>query len=195
MAAPICTKTLFGQSIYQVPADSGGGTPQNQWISFNRGDITFNQTTSMFVRYIQQSTVNFAGTNNNSPYAGYDTGSTQYNHNLEVSFNKAFTQTLASATKLLGSRLNNSQPLGAVPVSPTLYVNSSSPAALGGNDIYFPGYSATSPGNAIPFGGPQNFIEIGEDLAWTKGKTSVRFRRRFPVHQGQPHLRRLRGGR
>src|SRR6202007_704487 len=28
----ICTKNLFGQSIYQIPADSGGGTPVNQWI-------------------------------------------------------------------------------------------------------------------------------------------------------------------
>jgi hypothetical protein len=169
-SAPICTTALFGQSIYSVAADSGGGAPVNEWISFNRGDITFSQTTSMFVRYIQESAVNPAGYVNNSPYAGYNTPQTQYNHNLEVSFNHSFSSTLASATKLLGSRYNNAQPLGTVPVSPTLYINAGGPVTLGGGYINFPGYSATSPGNAIPFGGPQNFIEAGEDLAWSKGK-------------------------
>jgi hypothetical protein len=171
----ICSDTIFGQSIYQVPADSGGGTPVNQWITFNRGDITFNQTTSMFARYIQQSTVNPAGSVNSSPYDGYNTPQTQYNHSLEISLSKAFTNSLASATKLLGSRLNNAQPLAGAPVSPTLYVNGSSAVALGGSDINFPGYSQTSPGNALPFGGPQNFIEIGEDIAWTKGKHQFTF--------------------
>jgi hypothetical protein len=171
----ILTTNLFGQSIYEVPADSGGGVPVNQWISFNRADWTINQTSSMFVRYIQQSTVNPPGTNNYSPYAGYDTGITQYNHNIEVAFTKAFTPNLASATKLLGSRLNASQPLGTVPVSPTLYVNSGSPVTLGGGYVTFPGYLPTSPGNAIPFGGPQNFIGVGEDLAWTKGKHQFAF--------------------
>ncbi len=171
----ILTTPLFGQSIYQVPADSGGGLPVDQWISFNRGDFTINQSTSMFVRYIQESAVNPAGTNNASPYDGYNTGITQYNHNLEVSLTKAFTSNIASNTKLLGSRLNNAQPLGTAPVSPTLYVNAGSAVTLGGGDINFPGYLATSPGNAIPFGGPQNFIEIGEDLAWTKGRHQFTF--------------------
>ncbi|WP_348263562.1 carboxypeptidase regulatory-like domain-containing protein [Telmatobacter sp. DSM 110680] len=171
----ICTKNLFGQSIYQIPADSGGGTPVNQWISFNRADWTINQTSSMFVRYIQESLVNPSGSVNNSPYKGYDTANTQFNHGLEVAYSKAITPTLASATKLLGSRYNNAQPLGTQPVSPTLYVNGGSPVTLNGGYINFPGYSQTSPGNALPFGGPQNFIEIGEDLAWSKGKHQFTF--------------------
>lgn len=171
----ILTTPLFGQSIFQIPADSGGGAPVDQWISFNRGDWTINQTTSMFVRYIQESSVNPVGYINASPYDGYNTPQTQYNHNLEVSFSKAFTTNLAASTKLLGSRYNNAQPLGTAPVSPTLYINAGSPVTLGGGYINFPGYSQTSPGNAIPFGGPQNFIEVGEDLAWTKGKQQFTF--------------------
>ena len=174
-SAAICTSNLFGQSIYQIPADSGGGTPVNQWISFNRADWTINQTSSMFVRYIQESLVNPTGSVNNSPYKGYDTANTQYNHGLEVAYSKAITPTLASATKLLGSRYNNAQPLGAQPVGPTLYVNGGSPVTLNGGYINFPGYSQTSPGNALPFGGPQNFIELGEDLAWSKGKHQFTF--------------------
>jgi hypothetical protein len=171
----VCSKNLFGQSIYQYPADSGGGTPVNEWITFNRADWTINQTTSLFVRYIQESLVNPAGSVNNSPYKGFDTNNTQFNHGLEVSISKAFTPTLASNTKLLGSRYNNAQPLGTAPVSPTLYVNGGSPVTLDGGYINFPGYSQTSPGNALPFGGPQNFIEIGEDLAWSKGKHQFAF--------------------
>lgn len=171
----ILTTNLFGQSIYEAPEDSGGGAPVNQWISFNRADWTINQTTSLFARYIQESAINPAGYINNSPYEGYNTPQTQYNHSLEVSFTKAFSPTLASSTKLLGSRLNNAQPLGAAPVGPTLYVNSTAPVTLGGGYINFPGYSQTSPGNALPFGGPQNFIQIGEDLAWTKGKHQFTF--------------------
>jgi len=174
-ATAICTDNLFGNSVYQVPADSGGGTPVNEWISFNRVDITLSQKTSMFVRYIQESLVNPPGSNNSSPYKGYNTENTQFNHGIEVSVSKSFTSNLASSTRLLGSRFNNSQPLGTVPVSPTLYVNAGSPVTLGGGYITFPGYSATSPGNAIPFGGPQNFIQISEDLAWTKGKNQFIF--------------------
>ena len=173
----ILTTPLFGQNIYQAPLDSGGGAPVNQWITFNRGDWTINQTTSMFVRYIQESAINPAGYVNSSPYAGYDTPQTQYNHNLEISLTKAFTTNLASATKLLGSRTNNAQPLSSASASPspTLYVNSVVPVTLGGGYINFPGYSQTSPGNALPFGGPQNFIELGEDLAWTRGKHQFAF--------------------
>lgn len=174
-ASPICTTPLFAADVYSVPADSGGGTPVNQWITFNRADWTINQTTSMFVRYIQQSSVYPEGTNASSPYKGYDTGWTQKNHNLEVSFNHAFNPSLASATKLLGTRFNQLQPLGSAGVTPTLYVNGSTAVSVGGNDINFPGYLPTSPGNAIPFGGPQNFIEIGEDLAWTMGKHQFSF--------------------
>jgi hypothetical protein len=166
---------IFGQAIYQAPADSGGGAPVNQWITFNRADFTFNQTTSMFVRYIQQSSVYPEGYINSSPYDGYNTGQTQFNHNLELSLSHAFSTNLASATKLLGARFNNAQPLGKAPVSPTLYINSGSPVTMGGGYINFPGYSQTSPGNAIPFGGPQNFIQAGEDLAWTKGKHGFTF--------------------
>jgi hypothetical protein len=129
----------------------------------------------MFVRYIQESAINPDGYINTSPYDGYNTGQTQFNHNLEISLNHAFTPTLASATKVLGSRLNNAQPLSTAPVGPTLYVNGSTPVTLGGGEINFPGYSQTSPGNALPFGGPQNFIEVGEDLAWSKGRHQFTF--------------------
>ena len=174
-SAPICSSQLFGTVAYQNPGDSGGGEPQNTWVSFNRIDWTISQKTSLYGRYIQESQIEFAGTNNTSPYVGYNTGTTQANHDLMVSLTHAFSPTLASNTKLLATRFNNLQPLGAVPVSPTLYVNAGSPVTLGSGQIYFPGYLPTAPGSAIPFGGPQNFIQVGDDVAWIKGRHNIKF--------------------
>jgi hypothetical protein len=173
--APICTTPLFGTVIYPVPGDSGGGTPVNQWINFDRIDWTISDKTQLMGRYIQQSSDFFPGTNASSPYKGYNTGSTQLNHDLLLSLVHTFTPSVASATKVLGTRFNNLQPLGSAPVSPTLYPNSGSTVQIGEGIINFPGYLPTAPGSAIPFGGPQNFIQIGEDLTWTKGKHSFRF--------------------
>lgn len=176
--APICTASLFGTVVYPVPGDSGGGVPQNQWISFNRADWTISDKTQMFGRYIQQSTDEFPGTVGSSPYAGYNTGETIKNHSLLLSITHVFTPSIASATKLLGSRNNTLQPLNG-DASPTLYPNTGSTVQIGQGVINFPGYLPTSPGSAIPFGGPQNSIEIGEDLTWTKGKHSLKFGGQF----------------
>jgi len=171
----ILTTPLFGTVTYQNPGDSGGGEPQNTWVTFNRIDWTISDKTSLYGRYIQESQIEFEGTNNTSPYAGYNTGTTQKNNDLLISLTHSFTPAIASNTKLLATRFNNLQPLGTVPVSPTLYVNAGSPVTLGSGQIYFPGYLPTAPGSAIPFGGPQNFIQIGDDVTWVKGRHSVKF--------------------
>jgi hypothetical protein len=38
-----------------------------------------------------------------------------------------------------------------------------------------PGYLPFSPGNAIPFGGPQNLYQFFEDLSWNRGNHAFRF--------------------
>ncbi len=87
--------------------------------------------------------------------------------------------TFVSSTKLIYNRLNQLQPLngaaggcGAVSLCPTLYTSSVAVPTLPGTNgsLVYPGYNEFSPGNAIPFGGPQNLYQIFEDLNWTKGK-------------------------
>ncbi|HEY2857124.1 MAG TPA: carboxypeptidase regulatory-like domain-containing protein [Terracidiphilus sp.] len=173
-AAPICTTPLFGTVIYPVAGDSGGGTPVNQWINFERIDWNVSERTQVFGRYVQQSSDFFSGTNASSPYQGFNTGSTQKNHNLLISVTHTFSPSIASATKVLATRFNNVQPLNGAAV-PTLYPNSTSPVGLGEGTINFPGYLPTAPGSAIPFGGPQNFIQIGDDLTWAKGRHALKF--------------------
>ena len=81
-----------------------------------------------------------------------------------------------SSTKLNYNRLNNKQPLSTNPVGPTLYTSTGVPVLPGtSGSLIFPGYNAYTPGNAVPFGGPQNLYQIYEDLSWTKGKHQFKF--------------------
>ena len=165
----------FDEVKYPNPGDSGAGEPQNTYDIFDRFDYTLSSKATLFGRYSLYSLDEFPGSNNTSPYAGYNTGLTDYDNNGLGALTYTFTPNLVSTSKVLFSRLNDAQPLGSVPVSPTLYVNGSSSVTLGNGTIYFPGYSATAPGNAIPFGGPQNFLQIIEDMSLTKGRHTVTF--------------------
>jgi TonB dependent receptor len=44
-----------------------------------------------------------------------------------------------------------------------------------GGIVRLPGYLADSPGSGIPFGGPQNFLQLYQDMNWTKGNHQFRF--------------------
>jgi hypothetical protein len=171
--AAICTTPLFGTVVYGVPGDSGGGLPVNQWINFDRIDWTVSQNTQLFGRYIQQSSDWPAGTNASSPYKGFNTGTTQKNHSLLLSLTHTFSPSVASSSKILAARYNQLQPINGAP-TPTLYPNSGSTVPLGEGVINFPGYLPTSPGAAIPFGGPQNFLQFGEDLTVTRGRHTLK---------------------
>jgi hypothetical protein len=41
--------------------------------------------------------------------------------------------------------------------------------------VAFPGYLPYTPGNGIPFGGPQNLGQVYEDVSWTKNKHAFKF--------------------
>ncbi len=86
-----------------------------------------------------------------------------------------FSPTLVNTFKVIYNRLNNKQPLGTAPVGPTLYTSSAGTGSINGFPLVFPGYSETTPGNAIPFGGPQNLYQLYDDVSWTKGKHQFKF--------------------
>jgi outer membrane receptor protein involved in Fe transport len=165
----------FQQVAYSVDTDAGAGTPQNTWMTLNRLDWNINDKSTFFARYSLDSFSFPAGTVASSPYNGYNTGESDYDQAILLSFTHIFTPNLISASKLSYNRFNDKQPLGTAPVGPTLYTNSSSATSVDGVDIAFPGYLPFSPGNAIPFGGPQNFYQYSEDLTWIKKNHSFRF--------------------
>ena len=173
---------LAGQ--YNAPGDSGAGAPQNTYSTVERVDYNLSDKTTLYGRYALYSEDDFSGYINSSPYVGFNTGQTLFNQNVTINLTHVFTPSFVSSTKLIYNRLNQLQPLngasggcGAQIVCPTLYTSSVATPALPGTNgtMIYPGYSEFTPGNAIPFGGPQNLYQIFEDLSWTKGKHQFKF--------------------
>jgi hypothetical protein len=158
-----------------VPTDAGGGSPQNTYETSTRVDWNYSSKTQIYGRYAIESQSFFSGSNGNSPYAGFDTGSTNFNQNAIASMTHTFSSRFVSQTKLVFNRLNNDQPLGAKAVQPTYFFRNNVVSNAFGDNIALPGYLPYSPGNAIPFGGPQNEGEGLEDLSLTKGNHTLRF--------------------
>ena len=169
-----CPNPVFNTVTYNAPNDAGGGAPQNTLLEVARVDWNISDKTQMFARYSLRSRSDFAGFINTSPYVGYETGQTYKDNNGMLSLTHAFTTRLLSNTRLVISRLNDVQPLGGAPVGPTLYMKNSVAVRAGGHNIAFPGYNEYTPGSAIPFGGPQNLIQIYQDLSFVHGKHTFR---------------------
>ena len=166
---------LFDEVQYNVPSDSGAGFPQNTYDVVARADYNYSARTQFYTRYARYHELDQTGTNNNSPYAGYDTPISSINDNALVSMTHQIGTRWTTQSKIVFNRLNSLQPLGQKPVSPTLYWNPNTTATLLGQVFNFPGYVASLPGNALPFGGPQNFLQSYEDVSFVKGAHTFRF--------------------
>lgn len=178
---PLCTALnpnmpIYDLISYQVPNDSGAGLPENEYQTMNRVDYNLSDKTQLYARYAIQSVNLFAGTVSNSPYQGYNTGETDFNNNVLFSAIHSFSPVWVSQSKVVFNRLNDQQPFsstyGAVP---TLYTTSGGAGDIAGYSVIYPGYDPYTPGNGIPFGGPQNFAQIYEDVSYNHGKHSIRF--------------------
>ncbi|MBV9082841.1 MAG: TonB-dependent receptor, partial [Acidobacteriaceae bacterium] len=174
---------LYETVTYNVPTDVGGGTPENTWNDVGRLDYNLSDKTQMYFRYARYVEGDFTGTQTNSPYVGYDTPNSFDNTGHALSVTHAFSPTQVSQTKLSFNRIINTQPLGTQPVGPTLYTTLNSTKTLGNNQIVYPGYSPYTPGNAVPFGGPQNYAAINEDYNINAGKHNFRFGGQFTYLQ------------
>lgn len=168
---------------FSVPSDAGGGAPENTWMEVARVDYNFSTNTTLFVRYASYKELDFPGTVNASPYVGYNTGQSNFDQNYAINLTHFFTPTLVTTAKAIYNRLNGPvQPLGTAPISPTLYTAGSLPSVtIAGSafPLVFPGYNETTPGNSIPFGGPQNLYQFYNDLSWTVGKHQFKFGGQF----------------
>jgi outer membrane receptor protein involved in Fe transport len=169
------TTPMFAQGQYSVPSDSGAGSPQNTYYVVGNVDWNIDSVTQLFGRYALQNNSFLSGSVTNSPYAGFDSAETDKNNRFVLSLIHSFSPKLTSQSKIVFNRLNQLQPLGTSPVGPTLYMNASTAPRIAGNLIGMPGYSPFTPGNAIPFGGPQNFVQAYQDLSLTHGRHTFRF--------------------
>jgi outer membrane receptor protein involved in Fe transport len=155
---------------YVAPGDAGGGTPENTWQNVGRVDFNLSSKTTLMGRYAAYHEIDFAGTVSSSPYAGYNTGAHDFAQNYTFALSHVFSASLVDTAKVVYNRLNGPvQPLGSNPVGPTLFTSSALPT-VNGAPLAFPGYLETSPGNSIPFGGPQNLYQFYDDLSYAYGK-------------------------
>jgi outer membrane receptor protein involved in Fe transport len=166
---------IYQKVAYNVPSDSGGGNPQNTVEFAGRVDYLLNDKTQAYYRYGRYTADNFPGTLTSSPYIGYDNGETDVYSAHALSLTRIFSPTLVSQTKLSYNRVNQLQPLSTAPVSPTLFTTLSATTSLGNAPIEYPGYAPINPGTGFPFGGPQNAIQINEDVTKLVGKHNFRF--------------------
>jgi outer membrane receptor protein involved in Fe transport len=164
---------ILQQIIYNVPADAGGGVPQNQHLLNTKIDFNMTDKTQMYFRWAVQRADQFAGSVSSSPYKGYNTGGEVYGTNMQYNLTHIFSPKFVSQTKLVYNRSRNDQPLSTNPPGPTLYLAGA--AREQGDLVAMPGYLPFSPGNAIPFVGPQNVYTFNQDINWTVGKHQVRF--------------------
>lgn len=167
---------VFSRYAYTYPSDSGGGSPQNTHFGVARVDYNLNDKTQMYGRYAWEFGDYLSGSVSNSPYDGFDTGQTVRNHSGLFSLVRTISSSTVSQSKVVFNRLGNIQPLGKYPPTPTLYLASGSVATrLLGTRVAMPGYLPYSPGSGIPFGGPQNFVQLYEDMTHVQGKHQFRF--------------------
>ncbi|HLJ48240.1 MAG TPA: TonB-dependent receptor [Bryobacteraceae bacterium] len=167
---------VYDLTGYAAPGDAGGGSPQNQYQTVARVDYNLSDKTQLYGRYALQSELFFNGIISSSPYAGYNTGETDFNNNALFSIIHTFSPRWVSQSKVVFNRLNQQQPFSDTygPV-PTLYTTPTGAGQLLGYYINYPGFDPNTPGNGIPFGGPQNFVQLYQDMNYTRGKHSIRF--------------------
>lgn len=160
---------------YQAPVDAGGGTPQNTYSTVTRVDWNINDKTQLYGRYAQQKPELLQGSQANSPYAGYDIGTTSLNNNMLVNFTRTFGGNLVSNTKAAYRRINTTNTLGNDPSTPTLYFFNNQSASFSGDAIALPGYLPFNPGSGLPVSGIQQLYQINQDTNYLFGKHTLKF--------------------
>jgi outer membrane receptor protein involved in Fe transport len=165
----------FGEVFYTVPANAGGGFPQDQYQIVGRVDWNVSDKTTMYGRYAYQDILFDEGVLSFGPYQGFNSPAITKNHNFLVSATHVWSDTFVSQSKFAFSRVQNDQPLGEQPATPSLYLQQNVKSTLLGRDVALPGYYPFSPSAAIPAGGPANMFQFYQDQTWTVGAHSMRF--------------------
>jgi hypothetical protein len=166
---------LFGETVFSAPTDAGGGSPQNTYNVLGRADWNISDKTQAYGRYVLYHEQLFTGADFNSPYSQYNVGELDKNFaalgNITHEFSSSLLANLKASFSRINIGLNYDKTLQNVP---TLFVSSN--ATIEGNYIQLPGFYDTNPANGgLPYGGPQNVIQINPDLSWTKGRHSMKF--------------------
>lgn len=170
---------------FTAPFNAGGGPPGNIYTLVGRLDYNLSEKSQMFFRAAREQDNLFAGTNTYSAYPQYDTGTLNKNESYLLSANHSFNAYLLNNAKASFSRYNDETSFNAALTSvPNLMFYTAGDPVTSGL-IQMPGLeNASAPGaGGLPAGGPQNTIQLEDDLSWTKGKHDMRFGGQFTYIQ------------
>ncbi|MEP6924081.1 MAG: TonB-dependent receptor [Pyrinomonadaceae bacterium] len=190
-ATPVGSPVAIGGSAtpnfqlvsYNAPVDAGGGVPQNTYSTVTRIDWNINDKNQLYGRYAQERPEFLQGSQANSPYAGFDIGTTNLNHNMLLNFTRTFSNNLVSNTKAAYRRLKAVNTLSNDPSTPTLYFFANQTASFDGDAIALPGYLPFNPGSGLPVSGTQQLFQINQDTNYVLGKHTFKFGGQY-VHIG-----------
>ncbi len=166
---------IFGQVNFLADADAGGDFPQDTYRILGRADYDLSSNTQMFFRFGQERQNLALGTTFYSPYPQYDVGELNSNNSYLYSISHSFSPALFSSSKLSFSRFAAPNTYSSTEQNvPDLMFGG---ATAGSLQVTFPGLeNFMEPGDGgLPYGGPQNTIQLEQDLSWTQGKHSMRF--------------------
>jgi hypothetical protein len=165
----------YGIVTFQAPANAGGDTPNNTYNYVIRSDYNPTDKTQLYYRLVWFNQVTQNGSAFSSPYAQYDVGSTQKNQANLLSVSHEFTSSFSTNTKLSFSRFNTTNTFDTSLVSvPTLDITAGAVLPGAGVGIQLPGFYDISPANGgLPYGGPQNTIQINQDADLMKGRHTI----------------------
>jgi Carboxypeptidase regulatory-like domain/TonB dependent receptor len=171
----------FGITSYTVPSNAGGSIPQNTYNIVGRFDYNFSSRTQAFFRYVNYNEEDQIGGIFGSPYSQYNVGQTFQNQAYLLSVSHVFNPSIVENTKLSFSRFNVFQTYDtSLQNTPTLYAANNSNLPGTSTPILMPGFFSTSPAiGGLPFGGPQNTIQVNQDLSVQKGRHTTQFGAQF----------------
>lgn len=171
------SQPVFDVIHFHAPFDAGGGYPGNQYTLMGRLDFNVTDKTQMFFRAAEEDIDYYGGAVFYSAYPQYDVGFTSRNQSYLYSLNHTFSSRLVNNTKVSFARFNNleSYNTALTPVPNLMFLTPTDPVTS--NFIQMPGlinYNVPGAGG-LPYGGPQNTIQFGDDLSLTKGKHNMTF--------------------
>jgi Carboxypeptidase regulatory-like domain/TonB dependent receptor len=162
---------------FKANFDAGGDLPQNTYSLVGRLDFNLNANTQMFFRAARQSQDEFPGAQYYSVYPQYDVGDANVNQAYLYSVSHTFNPQLFDNFKASFARFNDNYSYNtALTYTPNLMLVSPTDPVTQGL-IQMPGpYNQSIPGaGGLPYGGPQNTVQLEDDLSWTKGRHAMQF--------------------
>jgi hypothetical protein len=184
-AVPASTP-VFDTVNFTAPFDAGGGVPQNTYNLLGRVDYNMTTKTQMFFRYARYREDDFPGSAFYTAYPQYNVGAVNNDDSALLSVTHSFTNYVTSSSKLSFARFYSANSFDtALTGTPNLYLGPSSPTdPVTSSLIQMPGLENTAVGaGGLPFGGPQNTLQLVEDVSWTKGRHSMSFGGEFTYIQ------------